>query len=47
MQIDPMTGQPIPMSPQDAAAMNLGQPVMEPDLASQEKTVELPKGGEI
>jgi hypothetical protein len=48
MQIDPMTGQPIPM-PMDAgtAGMDLGQPVMEPDLESQSKTVEVPKGGEI
>ena len=44
MQIDPETGQPVPM---DAAPMDLGKPVMEPDLGSQEKTVELPKGGEI
>jgi len=48
MQIDPMTGQPIPM-PMDGGPdqMNLGQPVMEPDLRSQEKSVEVPKGGEI
>jgi len=44
MQIDPATGQPIPM---DAAAMDLGKPVMEPDLGSEEKTVDIPKGGEI
>jgi hypothetical protein len=43
MQIDPATGQPI----QGAEAMNLGQPVMEPDLGPEEKTVEIPKGGEI
>jgi hypothetical protein len=46
MPIDPMTGQPIPMVG-DAAGMNLGQPVMEPDLEPQAKAVELPKGGEI
>ena len=44
MQIDPATGQPVPM---DSAAMDLGKPVMEPDLGSEEKAVELPKGGEI
>jgi hypothetical protein len=27
--------------------MNLGQPVMEPDMEAQSKTAELPKGGEI
>jgi hypothetical protein len=48
MQIDPMTGQPIPMPMVgDAAGMNLGQPVMEPDLEPQAKAVEVPKGGEI
>ena len=48
--IDPATG--MPMEPN--AQMNLGQPVMEPDLRSQEqsvkadaKPVEMPKGGEI
>jgi hypothetical protein len=48
--IDPETG--MPMDP--SAPMNLGQPVMEPDLRSQEqsvktdaKPVEMPKGGEI
>jgi hypothetical protein len=46
MQIDPMTGQPIPMVA-DPAGMNLGQPVMEPDLEPQAKAVEIPKGGEI
>ena len=46
MQIDPMTGQPIPMVG-GPAGMDLGQPVMEPDLESQTKTVEVPKGGEI
>jgi len=43
MQIDPNTGQPIPTD----SGMDLGEPVTEPDLASQEKSVELPKGGEI
>jgi hypothetical protein len=43
MQIDPETGQPI----QGAAPMDLGQPVMEPDLGKEEKAVEIPKGGEI
>jgi hypothetical protein len=46
MPIDPMTGQPIPMVA-DPAGMNLGQPVMEPDLEPQAKAVEIPKGGEI
>jgi hypothetical protein len=41
-----MTGQPIPMTG-DAAGMDLGQPVMEPDLESQSRTLEIPKGGEI
>jgi hypothetical protein len=44
MQIDPATGQPIPL---DAGGMDLGKPVVEPDLGSQEKSVEIPKGGEI
>jgi hypothetical protein len=45
--VDPTTGQPIE---QGASGMDLGAPVMEPDLASQEKAVEapsIPKGGEI
>jgi hypothetical protein len=48
--VDPATG--MPMDPN--AQMDLGQPVMEPDLRSDEKTteinakaVEMPKGGEI
>jgi hypothetical protein len=48
--IDPQTGLPLDQTSQ----MVLGQPVMEPDLRSQEKTtevnakaVEMPKGGEI
>jgi len=48
--VDPMTGMPLDQTSQ----MDLGQPVMEPDLRSQEKTtevnakaVEMPKGGEI
>jgi len=43
MQIDPATGQPIP----DVNVMNLGKPVVEPDLGKQEKTVEIPEDGEI
>jgi hypothetical protein len=27
--------------------MDLGQPIMEPDLGGAEKTIEPPKGGEI
>jgi hypothetical protein len=42
--IDPATG--APMDP-GAAEMDLGQPVMEPDVQAQAKTVEVPKGGEI
>jgi hypothetical protein len=49
-QIDPQTGMPIDQN----APMDLGQPVMEPDLQSQSKDVmasgkpvEMPKGGEI
>jgi hypothetical protein len=45
MTVDPATGQPMPMG--GAAAMDLGQPVMEPDLKNQEKAVEVPEGGEI
>ncbi len=48
--IDPQTGLPLDQTSQ----MDLGQPVMEPDLSSQEKSmkvdtkaVEMPKGGEI
>jgi hypothetical protein len=44
--IDPETGAPLDQSTQ----MDLGAPVMEPDLGPQEKSVEapkLPKGGEI
>jgi hypothetical protein len=44
--IDPMTGMPI----QDTSGgMNLGQPIMEPDLEKQGKATEvkMPKGGEI
>ena len=43
---DPETGMPLDQSSQ----MDLGKPVMEPDLGSQEKTIEAPKipnGGEI
>jgi hypothetical protein len=49
--VDPATG--MPLGP-ETAQMDLGQPVMEPDLASQEKgtkintkAIEMPKGGEI
>ena len=48
--VDPQTGLPLDQTSQ----MDLGQPVMEPDLRSQEKSteinakaVEMPKGGEI
>jgi hypothetical protein len=48
--VDPMTGMPLDQT----AQMDLGQPVMEPDLNAQAKTtqvnakaVEMPKGGEI
>jgi hypothetical protein len=48
--VDPQTGLPLDQT----AQMDLGQPVMEPDLRSQEKTIEvnakaaeMPKGGEI
>ena len=44
MAIDPETGQPLEAG---AASMDLGAPVMEPDLESNSKTTELPKGGEI
>jgi hypothetical protein len=43
MQIDPATGQPIPLD----AGMDLGKPAAEPDLGSEERSVEIPKGGEI
>ena len=39
--VDPQTG--LPMDP----SMDLGQPIMEPDLESDAKVVEAPKGGEI
>jgi len=49
--VDPQTG--MPLGP-ETAGMDLGQPVMEPDLASDEaatqfdtKAVQMPKGGEI
>ena len=44
--IDPTTGMPIQSSPNE---MNLGQPIMEPDLEKQGKAaeIEMPKGGEI
>ena len=51
MTIDPTTG--MPLGP-ESAGMDLGQPVMEPDLRSDEKmtqidtkAIEMPKGGEI
>jgi hypothetical protein len=49
MQIDPATGQPIA----DTASMDLGQPVMEPEVTNNagldggEKIAEMPKGGVI
>jgi len=43
IQIDPTTGQPV----EGSSTMDLGQPIMEPDLGSQEKSIEIPKGGEI
>ena len=48
MQIDPTTGQPVPMAPEVGG--DLGAPVMEPDLESQGRATEapsIPKGGEI
>jgi len=42
--VDPNTG--LPIDP-NADPMGLGAPVNEPDLASQEKAVEAPEGGEI
>jgi hypothetical protein len=43
VQIDPETGEQI----QDPASMDLGKPMMEPDLGPQERSIEIPKGGEI
>ena len=40
--VDPETGMPL-----DAAGMDLGAPVMEPDMESDAQATELPKGGEI
>ena len=42
--LDPMTGMPVEPG---AASSDLGAPVMEPDLESDSRTTELPKGGEI
>jgi len=42
--VDPETGAPMD---QNSANMDLGQPVMEPDLENDSKAVEMPKGGEI
>ena len=47
MSVDPQTGQPIPSPSGGASSMDLGQPVMEPDIRDQEKSVEVPEGGEI
>jgi hypothetical protein len=45
--IDPETGQPLDVGA-DAAGMDLGAPVMEPDLdGSPAEAPEIPKGGEI
>ena len=45
--IDPATGQPLDAGA-DAAGMDLGAPVMEPEIdASSAEPIELPKGGEI
>jgi hypothetical protein len=45
--IDPATGQPLDAGA-DAAGMDLGAPVMEPEIdASAAEPIELPKGGEI
>ena len=41
--VDPETGAPL----DSTAKMDLGKPVQEPDLQSQEKAVEMPAGGEI
>lgn len=43
MPVDPQTG--APLEPNDQ--MDLGKPIEEPDLRSQEKAVEAPEGGEI
>jgi hypothetical protein len=43
--VDPETG--MPMTDQVSSQMDLGKPVMEPDLESDSKPVEIPKGGEI
>jgi hypothetical protein len=48
MVIDPTTGQPIPGS--TSPGMNLGQPVMEPDInvnSVEAPEIKIPKGGEI
>ena len=47
MSVDPQTGEPIPSAGGGASSMDLGQPVMEPDIRDQEKSVEMPPGGEI
>ena len=45
--IDPTTGQPLDAG-QDPASMDLGAPVMEPEIdASSAEPIEMPKGGEI
>jgi hypothetical protein len=45
--IDPETGQPLDAG-QDPASMDLGAPVMEPEIdASSAEPIEMPKGGEI
>ncbi len=45
--IDPATGQPLDAE-QDPASMDLGAPVMEPEIdASSAEPIEMPKGGEI
>ena len=46
--IDPATGQPLPDAGADPASMDLGAPVMEPEIdASAAEPIEMPKGGEI
>ena len=47
MSTDQQTGQPMPAPAGGSASMDLGQPVMEPDIKDQEKSVEVPEGGEI
>jgi hypothetical protein len=37
MTVDPQTGQPMPTAGGGAAAMDLGQPIMEPDLRDSRK----------